>query len=259
MCQMGEGFTSQWPAADPSQACLVLDFDGSLAPIVADPSESSLPRGTAEVLTRLVSGLGRVAIVSGRPGSFLLNRVTVAGVHLMGLYGLERVSAGQVIGVPGVQEFLGALHRARDDLVLEVARWPGAELEDKGLAVAVHWRRAARPEEAGRALSAVVRSLAGELAVEDGKMVVELRPPLAADKGTAVAQLADGFAEVAFAGDDLGDLPGFAEVSRRGGVAIVVDHGSETDPRVRDAATIVVAGTQGLAGWLSDIAARIGV
>ena len=85
-------------------------------------------------------------------------------------------------------------------------------------------------------------------------MVIELRPPVPADKGTAVIRLADGFDEVAYAGDDLGDLPAFAAVADLGGLSIAVDHGPETDLRVRDAADLVVDGTEGMASWLAALA-----
>ncbi|HUG83210.1 MAG TPA: trehalose-phosphatase, partial [Euzebya sp.] len=56
-----------WPTGDPAQACLVLDFDGTLAPIVADPATSRMPEPTRAVLARLARTLGRLAVVSGRP------------------------------------------------------------------------------------------------------------------------------------------------------------------------------------------------
>lgn len=247
-----------WPVGDPRRACLVLDFDGTLAPIVADPAASALPPATRTVLARLVDALGRVAVVSGRPARFLVDRVDVPGVRLVGLYGLEAVEGGEVVPDRRIALHLPDLERARYVLVDLVARWEGATLEDKGRALAVHWRRAADPVAAGAALRMAVRAAAGGLDVEEGKMVVELRPPVQVDKGTAVGHLAERFAEVAYAGDDLGDLPAFAEVVRRGGLAVAVDHGAETDERVRGAAELLVAGPEGMAAWLADLAARVG-
>ncbi|CAN5177183.1 trehalose-phosphatase [soil metagenome] len=247
-----------WPGVDPARACLVLDFDGTLAPIVEDPATSAMPPATHDLLSRLATRLGRLAIVSGRPAGFLADRVGVDGVHLVGLYGLERVIGGRVVPDPRIQPYLPALQHARQVLSGVVASWPGAELEDKGRALAVHWRRAEDHEGAADALPAAIRAAAGDLEVEDGKMVVELRPPVAADKGTAVAWLAKGYDAVAYAGDDLGDLPAFATVTARGGLAVAVDHGAETDPRVTAAAGDIVAGTGGFAVWLTELADRIG-
>lgn len=246
-----------WPTGDPAEACLVLDFDGTLAPIVDDPATSRMPGATRDVIERLTGLLGRVAIVSGRPAGFLADRVDVDGAHLVGLYGLERVEDGVVVPDPRVAEHEPALAGARRTLSAIVADWPGAELEDKGRALALHWRRAEDRQGAAEALTAAAREAADGLEVEDGKMVIELRPPVPADKGTAVAQLAERFGEVAYAGDDLGDLPAFAEVGRRGGLSVAVDHGEETDPRLRDAADVVVDGTDGMVSWLTALADRL--
>jgi trehalose 6-phosphate phosphatase len=250
---------SSWPGIDLARACLVLDFDGTLAPIVEDPQTSTMPEATAAVLRRLAGRLGRLAVVSGRSAGFLLDRVGVDGVELVGLYGLDRAVDGVVEPDPRVAPHLPALEAARAALPDVLAAWPGAHLEDKGLALAVHWRRAADPAAAGLALPAAVRGLVGSgpaagLAVEDGKMVVELRPPVDADKGTAVRRLAEGFDAVAYAGDDLGDLPAFAAARARGGLAIAVDHGAETDPQVLAAADLRVEGTDGLRAWLDEVA-----
>ncbi len=252
---------TRWPDGDPTRACLVLDFDGTLAPIVADPEDSEMPGDTRASVARLQAVLGRVAVVSGRSAHFLKRRVGVAGVELVGLYGLEEVVDGVVQPDSRVRPWVDALDEARAVLPAVVEEWEGAHLEDKGLALAVHWRRAVQQDEAGIALSTAVRGLdvvgRDGLAVEDGKMVIEVRPPVQADKGTAVDRLTDGFAEVAYAGDDLGDLPAFAAVARRRGLTIAVDHGPETDPRVREAAGMVVDGTEGFAAWLADLADRL--
>ncbi|MEE8603532.1 trehalose-phosphatase [Euzebya tangerina] len=247
---------ADWPDTAPDRACLVLDFDGTLAPMTADPARSAMPDSTAQIVQGLVGQLGRVAMVSGRQAAFLADRVRIPGVELIGLYGLERVVDGEIVPDDRVAPYEEDLDRAREVLAAVVAEWAGAELEDKGRALGVHWRRADSPD-AEQALVRAVQDAAGELAVEEGKMVIELRPPVPADKGTAVAGLAEGFATVVYAGDDVGDLPAFAEVARRGGLGVAVDHGAETDPRVLRAASVVVDGTEGMARWLRAVLDRV--
>lgn len=250
---------ADWPT-DPTRALLVLDFDGTLAPIVADPTTSAMPDRTAAVVARLARVLDRVAIISGRPAAFLLERAALPGVELRGLYGLEAVVDGRVEVAAEVAAWQPAVDRAKADLARAVADVDGAWVEDKGLAVAVHWRNAADPAAAGRRVVAAVDEVAAATGLrrEDGKLVAELRPPVQADKGTAVRLLADGAAEVAYAGDDLGDLPGFSAVHERGGLAVAVDHGPETPEAVTAAADLVVDGTEGLVAWLEALAARLG-
>lgn len=74
---------------DPSRAGLIMDFDGTLAPIVEDPATSALPEGLLEVLEAVADRLALVAIVSGRPAAFLGDRVQARGVRLFGLYGTQ--------------------------------------------------------------------------------------------------------------------------------------------------------------------------
>jgi trehalose 6-phosphate phosphatase len=94
------------------------------------------------------------------------------------------------------------------------------------------------------------------LRLEPGKLVVELRPPIDIDKGSAVAALISEArpAVTVYAGDDLGDLPALRVVREAGGYALAVDHGAETDPRLLAAADEVIAGTDGVADWLAELA-----
>ena len=113
--------TIDWPAGPLDRACLVLDFDGTLAPIVSDPATSAMPDSTRTVLASLVGRVGRLAIVSGRPAGFLAERVGVDGAELVGLYGLERVVDGSVEPDPRVAPYLDALAAAVSGVATSMA------------------------------------------------------------------------------------------------------------------------------------------
>jgi len=89
-------------AASPGDTAVLTDFDGTLAPIVEDPTAVRALPGAIEVLNRLVVAYAVVAVVSGRPVSFLTERLAgTSGVRLIGLYGLEQVDAsGARVEVP---------------------------------------------------------------------------------------------------------------------------------------------------------------
>ncbi len=246
----------------PGRAGLVLDFDGTLAPIVADPTASSMGAALEPVLERLAARLAVVAIVSGRPAAFLGERAAVRGVALHGLYGLERWVDGSSVATeeaagwrPRVEEAVAALHEAFDAS-------EGVWVEEKGLAVGVHWRGAPDVEAAGERVAAAIERLAGAtgLAREPGKLVEELRPPVDADKGSAVAGLVavHGLEAVIYVGDDRGDLPAFAAARAAGGLAVGVDHGpDETPDELRSAVDVLVEGTDGVADLLGALATRL--
>lgn len=241
----------------PRATALCCDLDGTLAPISGDPDAVALPRRASAALATLAQALGTVAIVSGRPAAFLAARAAVPGVRLLGLYGLEEVASdGEVIPHPEAAAWEPAVARARSDLASALQGEEGVWLEDKGRSVAVHWRHAPDRGAAEARVVAEVERLAAATGLADapGKLVAELRPPVAVDKGSAVATVANGHNLVVYAGDDLGDLPAFAEVRRRGGIAIGVDHGPETPPVLRDSCDVLVKGVDSLGRWLEDLA-----
>ena len=208
--------------ADPSTAGIVTDFDGTLAPIVADPPTARPLPEVPRLLARLAARYARVAVVSGRPAGFLIDRLggddLPVNLALSGLYGLERVAVRRT-GPP-----LVAVHAEAEpwvDLVEQAAisadahAPAGVYVERKGLSVTIHVRTA--PEHADWAAGWTRDwAAASGLAVHPGRMSWELRPPVRIDKGTVVDELVDGLAAALFAGDDVGDLPAFDALDRLG-------------------------------------------
>jgi trehalose 6-phosphate phosphatase len=248
-------------AAQPAAGALVLDFDGVLAPIVEDPETSAMPELAAASLACLAPSLGTVAVLSGRPASFLTGRVQVPGIRLLGSYGMEEVKDGNGQLSPAAAGWLAAIGSAREELADLLGTLPGVRIEAKPVSVAVHWRQAPDREAAaarvGRATAQV--AAATGLRLEPGKLVFELRPPIDVDKGSAVAALIREArpAVTVYAGDDLGDLPALGVVRDAGGYCLAVDHGAETDPRLLAAADEVLVGTDGFAEWLAELARAI--
>jgi trehalose 6-phosphate phosphatase len=131
-------------------------------------------------------------------------------------------------------------------------------VERKGLTVTLHYRGDSH-------LAGPVERIAAELAdrhglhLHPGKMSVELRPPVEVDKGTVILEMSAGLAAVAFAGDDIGDLPAFTALAglRANGKATlsIASGGSETPPEVIGAADIEVEGPEGILAVLRDLAA----
>jgi trehalose 6-phosphate phosphatase len=249
-------------AEDPARAGLVLDFDGVLSPIVEDPTASAMPERVAATLARLATGLGLLAVLSGRPVEFLASRVRVSGVRLLGSYGIEQIWDGVRRIDPEARKWLGPVQEASRELRDLLSAWPGIRVEEKPVSVAVHWRQAPDRAAAAGEVRRVTARLAAEtrLRLEPGKLVEELRPPLDVDKGSAVAALVGSqkLTTIAYAGDDLGDIPALCAVREAGGYALVVDHGSETDPRLLQLADQTFDGTPGFAVWLAELADTIG-
>ena len=241
----------------PGEALVALDFDGTLAPIVADPSQARALPEAAPVLRRLAPVLRSVVIITGRPAALAVEYggfADVPGLTVLGQYGLERWSGGRLVTPPehpGVAE-------ARRKLPLILERAPqGVHLEDKGHALAVHTRRAAEPEVALERLRSILEALAERtgLVVEPGRLVLELRPP-GMDKGRALTSYAEEVkaGSVLVAGDDLGDLAAFAAADALGVPAVKVCSGSAEVAALAARADVVVDGPRGVVALLEELA-----
>jgi trehalose 6-phosphate phosphatase len=197
--------------ADPARSALLLDYDGSLAPIVPRPEDAVPLPGTVDVLDAIAQRIGRVGIVSGRPVEFLLDALPSRRITFVGQYGLEWVHDGEIVVDERALPYVDAVAEATAEAE---RRWPDLFIERKGkVAVTVHWRRA--PATGDRVLGEIDELAARlGLGVHPSRMARELRPPIGVDKGTSVERLVDGMTTAAFAGDDAGDLPAFAALER---------------------------------------------
>jgi len=188
-------------AEAPERSAILLDVDGTLAPIVARPELSKVPPETKAELRRLVDRYLLVACVSGRSSADAARLVGVEGIRIVGNHGLELD--------PRAAELAEAVRRFASALAMP----DGIRLEDKELSVTLHYREAADPEGAERWLEAVAAAAVQEgLDPSWGRMVLEIRPAVQADKSTAVRALIaeSGATRALYAGDDVTDLDAFA-------------------------------------------------
>jgi trehalose 6-phosphate phosphatase len=237
-------------------AWLGLDFDGSLAAIVDDPAAATILPAARGALARLLPHVRGIAVVSGRPAAFLAERVGLDGITYAGIYGLERWQQGRVVPHPAVADWAPVVEQAAEEASRVL---PGVLVERKGaVAVTVHWRTAPEQGDAAAAWATTTADRLG-LHVLPGRMAAELRPPVPVDKGSTVAELAEGAAAAAFAGDDAGDVAAFAALrglQATGGVAAAVTIGvaSDESPEEVLAQDVVVEGPAGLAVLLAQLA-----
>jgi trehalose 6-phosphate phosphatase len=217
-------------ADDPGRAALLLDVDGVLAPIVEVPHDACVPEETRNELRRLNDRYALVACISGRSGADARRVVGLDELVYVGEHGLELEPEAEAWS---------------DRLQTFAATVDWEDVERKPLTVSFHYRRAEDEVEALTMLEAVATRARHEgLVARFGRKVLELRPPVGAHKGTAVAHLLGerGLDHALYAGDDTTDIDAFDAL--RGlelGVRVAVAS-AEGPAELREAADIVVGG-----------------
>lgn len=186
-----------------SKVLLAWDFDGTLAPIVADPARARMRVSTRRLLER-TARLYPCVIISGRARADVLERVRGVGVvEVIGNHGLE---AWQRSG-----RLPGQVRGWRQILERRLARRDGVAIEDKGLSLAIHYRRSREKTKTRAAIQAAARLL-GAARLIAGKEVFNVLPPGAGNKGTALvkARARFGCDTAVYVGDDDTDEDVFA-------------------------------------------------
>jgi trehalose 6-phosphate phosphatase len=222
-------------AEAPDRSALILDVDGTLSPIAPRPELAVVPEQTRAELRRLASRYELVACLSGRAGADARRLVGVDGIEYVGNHGLELH--------PQAETLAGEMARFRASVALPV--------EDKGVTLAYHYREARDEEEARAELGLVAeRARAAGLDARWGRKVLEVRPRVEADKGTAVRALLahSGATRALYAGDDTTDMDAFRGLGDAGlEHAVRIAVASAEGPReLQDAADIIVGGPEEL-------------
>jgi len=223
----------RWIALRQRAGCLLvaLDFDGTLAPIVPEPEAAAIlpeARAALEQLRRRPDT--RLAVVSGRALADVHGRVGVPGLIYAGNHGLEIEGDGLRWSHPeaaALRERLEACGRA---LTAELAPLDGVWVEDKGLTLSVHYRRATDPEAGARAWEAAQRLCDDGLRLTPGKAVINVVPAVDWDKGSAVRAILDRLDPdgrlgiwAVFIGDDRTDEDAFRALEGRGDGVLVAE------------------------------------
>ena len=189
----------------PPRPLLFLDYDGTLAPIVADPA-AAVPHPAVPDLVAELAEVHPVVVVTGRDLA-ALSRLLGGRVRAVGLHGAEEGWSDGTVEARAGEEHADALARLR----AAVPEAEGVGVEDKGAAFAVHYRAAPDPEVARAALETWAEAVPAGLVPIWGKRVVELRPE-GVSKGTAVARIAAAHPDrtPVYLGDDVTDEDAFA-------------------------------------------------
>jgi trehalose 6-phosphate phosphatase len=247
-------------------SALVTDLDGTISPIASTPEEASVLPGCRRALESLRDRLDLVAVISGRPGREAQRLLGLEGVLYLGNHGLDLWIGGEGRAEPSVGQVgppaWGNLRSALNELREALADLAGIRFEDKGATISVHYRSAPDPETTRSLVLVAVAESASrhDLAVGEGKMVVELRPSHWAGKGTALERLVQGYnlRGLVYLGDDHPDLHAFDTLARlrerEGLLTLSVGvTGPESPPELAERADVALAGPEQVEVFLEDL------
>lgn len=218
------------PAPEPgalqtASTCLFLDVDGTLVDLMPHPDDVRIDPGLVQLLQRIHTQLdGALALISGRPLARLDELFAPLRLPSAGIHGFERRCARDTLYRPAQADH--AMSQTRQNLAEAVGPYSGLYLEDKGAALALHYRAAPQLKDLAMGLMRTgARRVGNAFELLEGDSVIELKPA-ALNKATAIEAF---MAEEPFAGrtpifigDDRTDFDGFGAVRRNGGVDISV-------------------------------------
>jgi trehalose 6-phosphate phosphatase len=250
--------------ADPSRSAILLDVDGTLAPIVRHADDAHVPEVTRSILIQVSKRYGLVGCVSGRRAATARQIVSIGSIAYVGNHGGEILRPGGT--EPEVEpEFARGGERVRafrDEVWTDELDRLRVRAEDKDQIAAFHWRGA--PDE--EAAEAAVREIAGraealDLVVHWGRKVLEVRPDKPVDKGQGIRRLHKDrdFDAAVYVGDDTTDLDAFrglralAEEGRLGTALRVGVRSDETPAALEQEADLLVDGPAGVRGMLEAL------
>jgi trehalose 6-phosphate phosphatase len=238
---------------DPGTVAISTDIDGVLAPIVPTPDMSEVPEELRELLQRLGERYRVVASVSGRAAEDAFRLVGLKELVYYGNHGFEILRSGKVEVLPEAEPYRTVIEELEENARQELGPL-GAFVEEKGITASIHYRNVS--PEVGERCKAFVES-EGErlgLRVTVGRGVIEARPPIHADKGTAVRRLVEEYEpeKVLFIGDDATDLDAFwalEALRKKGTLSEILRIGVKSEegpPQIVSEADLVVEGTEGV-------------
>jgi trehalose 6-phosphate phosphatase len=251
---------------DPERSAVLLDVDGVLAPIVAQPDDAHMPETTRRPLIDVARRYGVVACVSGRRASDARRIVSLGSIAYLGNHGSEVLRPGAIS--PEADRELQAWTRRVQGFMREAygeeLKRLRVRLEDKEAIAALHWRGVPDEEGAEQAIRAVAeRAESAGYKTHWGRKVLEIRPPVRIDKGAGIVGLlrdSDLVAAV-YVGDDMTDIDAFRgldELVEMGRLGVAVKVGVSSDegpPALEEEADVMIDGTDGVRELLKSLLA----
>jgi trehalose 6-phosphate phosphatase len=243
--------------SDPAHAAVLLDIDGTLAPIVRHATDAHVPEATRTLLIEIAKRYRVVGCVSGRRAATARQIVAIGTIAYIGNHGGELLRPGAIRPEvdPDVAAWTARVRAFAARVYTDQHQRVRVRSEDKDAIAAFHWRGAPDEDAAAAAVRAIAQLAEDEgFAVHWGRKVLEVRPPVVLDKGLGIAKLLRGSPVTAavYVGDDTTDLDAFRELRALthsdvlANAVCVAVRSDEAPPELAREADLTVDGTVGV-------------
>ena len=250
--------------ADPDRSAVLLDIDGTLAPIVRHAADAHVPEATRTLLIEIARRYRVVGCVSGRRAATARQIVAIGTITYVGNHGGELLRPGATRPEvdPGLADWTARVRAFAARVYTPEHQRIRVRSEDKDAIAAFHWRGAPDEEAAAVAVREIAAQAEREgFAIHWGRKVLEVRPPVTFDKGLGIAALLRGASVEAalYVGDDTTDLDAFRglrELVQSGSLAsavCVAVSSDEAPPELAQEADLTVDGPGGVRGVLEAL------
>jgi trehalose 6-phosphate phosphatase len=242
-----------------SPAGILTDIDGTISRIAPHPESAEVDEAARLALSRLSDSLALVGAITGRAANDAYRLVSLDNLVYSGNHGMELWRNGHLEQSPLATQYVPQIEEMLKDFQTQCTL-EGLYLENKGLTASIHYREAVDPETTSAQILSIIGQLAKryDVVVTQGRMVIELRPPVELSKGTSVIELIEEYdlRSAAFLGDDLTDVDAFVALRKRReetgghfyGIGVT---GDATPTAVFENADALVEGVDGVVELLS--------
>lgn len=194
---------------------LITDVDGTISKTAPTPEQAKVSPLCRQYLSILCNHLALVAAISGRPAVEVKNMIDIDGMVYIGNHGMERWEEGHSEYTKEAQDYPEIIKAIIKELspLLSIE---GVSIEDKGITATIHYRLCPEPESAKKQILTMIENLpqTKKLRIAQGRMAIDLLPPIEVSKGTATLSLIQEYNLKGgiYLGDDLTDIDAFRAI-----------------------------------------------
>lgn len=200
------------------QTVIITDIDGTISNICTEPHEAFVSKSMQDVLKQVEKKFSHLIIITGRSLEDAFKMIDIPGASYMGNHGMEYMDDGQIKPDPATITYISIFNvlyeKLKNELNIDI---PGIYIENKQTSISIHYRTTKNPELTRNIILKTLNNMkeTENLKIKEGKMIIELRPPVGKDKGNVIKEIIDkyGTKHLLYLGDDVTDVDAFKQIS----------------------------------------------